>query len=70
MNLQTKQLLIYGVISGIIFAVMMAGFDYFSGEEFSGFKFLIHASLFGFFMAITDRYVLNKKGKKENTERE
>ncbi|MCH2194316.1 hypothetical protein [Kordia sp.] len=63
MNLQTKQLLLYGVISGIIFAVMMAGFDYFNGEEFSGLKFIIHASLFGFFMAITDKYILNKKKK-------
>ncbi|PCI34929.1 MAG: hypothetical protein COB60_05260 [Flavobacteriaceae bacterium] len=47
-----KLKIISGVLSGLIFAVLMAGFDYYDAENFSVVKFIFHAVFFGFFMGI------------------
>jgi len=44
-----------GVLSGLIFAVIMAGFEFYDEEKFSVLKFIFHAVIFGFFMGLMAR---------------
>ena len=64
MNTQTKTLIKSGLFSGLIYAGLMAGFDYSDGQEFKILKFLFNGLFFGLFMALTNRY--NTKKKTEN----
>ena len=52
-----------GLISGLLFALVMAGFDYFREQPFSLLKFALHFVLFGAF----NGYMAYRKHKKENT---
>lgn len=60
-KLPMKTIVITGGINGLLFALFMAGFDYFNGDSFSILKFLFHFMFFGFFMAISFRYKYTKK---------
>ncbi|QNK77678.1 hypothetical protein H7F37_00895 [Winogradskyella sp. PAMC22761] len=60
-KISIKKRIISGVFSGIIFALFMAGFDYFDGTLFSLPKFLFHALFFGLFMGIALKYKVLKK---------
>jgi len=44
-----------GVLSGLIFAVIMAGFEFYDENKFSVLKFIFHAVIFGFFMGLMAR---------------
>ena len=52
----------YGLLSGLIFAVIMALFDFVDRESFRFFKFLFNIIGFGFFMGL-GRYYAFKKDK-------
>ncbi|OBX21455.1 MULTISPECIES: hypothetical protein [Bizionia] len=54
-----------GVISGIMFALVMVAFDYFMEREFSILKFALHFVLFGCFNA----YMAYRKVQKEEQKR-
>lgn len=54
-----------GVISGLLFAMIMVAFDYFMDREFLLWKFALHFVLFGFFNA----YMAYRKVKKEEEKR-
>jgi len=56
-KLPVKSRIIHGLISGTIYAVIMAIFDYFSGKDFSFPKYLFHMIFFGLVMTI----IFNKK---------
>ncbi|MBP93919.1 hypothetical protein SAMN04487989_102440 [Bizionia echini] len=62
---KNKTYLKLGVISGIMFALVMVAFDYFMGRQFSILKFALHFVLFGFFNA----YMAYRKVKKEEAKR-
>jgi len=59
-----KSELIGGLIAGLVYAILMAGFDYSEGEEFKIWKFLFNLFFFGGFMAFMTRYNLKKQSKK------
>lgn len=54
--LPTKKLLLTGIVSGGVFAVLMAGYDYSVGESFSLTKFFFHFIILGGIMAFVNRY--------------
>lgn len=66
MKSQTKAIIKSGLISGVVYAVLMAGFDYSDGQDFRIWKFIFHASFFGIFVGFMTRYNLKKQAKKEN----
>ena len=70
MTTQTKAIIKSGLISGILYAGLMAGFDYSDGQDFRIWKFIFHASFFGIFMEFMTRYNLRKQAKKENNKTE
>ena len=70
MTSQTKAIIKSGLISGILYAGLMAGFDYSDGQDFRIWKFIFHASFFGIFMGFMTRYNLRKQAKKENNKTE
>jgi len=70
MTTQTKAIIKSGLISGIVYAGLMAGFDYSDGQDFRIWKFIFHASFFGIFMGFITRYNLRKQAKKENNKTE
>ena len=55
--------------SGIIFASLMAGFDYSDGKEFVITKFIFHLLFFGLFMGLFFRYQYKKSMSKVNEEK-
>jgi len=54
------------LISGLIYAGLMAGFDYYKGKEFEIFIFLFRFFIFGFFMSLATRYRYNRRNKLQN----
>jgi hypothetical protein len=60
MNVQTITMIKSGLISGIVFAALMAGFDYSNGQDFRIWRFLYNTLFFGIFMAFLTRYNLKK----------
>ena len=70
MTTQTKAIIKSGLISGIVYAGLMAGFDYSDGQDFRIWKFIFRASFFGIFMGFMTRYNLRKQAKKENNKTE
>ena len=70
MNTQAKSIIKSGLFSGIVYAGLMAGFDYSDGQDFKIWKFIFHASFFGIFMALRTRYNLKKQADKEKNKTE
>ncbi len=58
-----KTRIISGSIGGLVFAIVMALFDYFDSKEFNLLKFVISSLIFGIFMFILVK-TKNKKEKK------
>jgi hypothetical protein len=54
------------LISGLIYAGLMAGFDYSNGKDFEILIFLFRFSIFGFFMSLAARYRYNRRNKLQN----
>jgi len=44
-----KKYIITGLISGLVFAILLAGWDYYKQNPFSVLKFVIHTIAFGAF---------------------
>lgn len=65
MKTENKIFLKSFLLSGLIYAGLMAGFEYSQGESFSIYKFLWHFFFFGFFMGLLSRYNY-KKNKSSN----
>lgn len=66
MNTIIKQRIKTFLLTGLIYAVGIAAYDYFSGNEFKLGKFIFNASFFGLIMAILSR----KDYKKQNASKE
>lgn len=60
-----KKIILTGLISGIVFALLMAGWDYYKEVPFSVLKFIIHFVLFALFNGYmsyrTEKKKLNNK---------
>ena len=61
MNTQTKTIIKSGLFSGIIYAGLIAGFDFLRAKEFDIYKFLLDFLIFGFFMSLAVWYNHKKK---------
>jgi hypothetical protein len=66
MNKQTKSIIIGGLVGGIVYASIMAGFDFSDGQNFRIWRFILNALIFGTFMGLMTRYNIKKQLKKEN----
>lgn len=51
----TKLKIRTGVLSGLLFAVIIAGFNFYDEDKFSVLKFIFHAVIFGFFIGLMAR---------------
>jgi hypothetical protein len=65
MKTLTKTIIRAFLISGLIYAGLMAGFDYSKGKEFEILIFLFRFSIFGFFMSLAARYKHKRQFKNE-----
>ncbi len=65
MNTQLKSILTGGFVGGIVYAGVMAGFDYYDGENFRMWKFVFNFLFFGTFTGISTRYNIKKQSEKE-----
>ncbi len=65
MKTQIKTVLKHGLISGIIFAGLMAGFDYFNGQDFMIWKLIFIALFFGLLDGLATYYIMKKRLKKK-----
>ena len=70
MKTQSKSIIIIigGFFGGIVYAGIMAGFDYFNEQDFQGWKFLWSFFFFGTFMGFLTRYNLKKKSRKDKND--
>ncbi|MDQ3142121.1 MAG: hypothetical protein M3Q56_07730 [Bacteroidota bacterium] len=57
------------LISGLIYASIMAGFDYSEGNGFRLWRFVFNASFFGLFMALLNRYSYKKQNEKTESDK-
>lgn len=62
-KLTIRRRVLTGLLSGIAFASLMAGYDYFTDTPFSILKFLFHFMFFGLFMGIAVKYSAKKSNK-------
>jgi len=68
MNKRTKRIVIAFLVSGSVFAGIMAGFDYFEGLEFRAQRFIFNFFFMGGFLSfIMNNSLKHKKTKNENT---
>ena len=65
MTTQAKTILNSALISGSVYAILIAGFDYYDEQAFSLGKFLFNLFFFGAFMGFFTGYQLRKQAKKE-----
>ncbi|NQX81550.1 MAG: hypothetical protein HRT66_06110 [Flavobacteriaceae bacterium] len=61
-----KRKIIGGIIGGITYAMVMAGFDYLDNKDFSITKFILSLILFGLFMSFWIVYNAGKTKQKNN----
>lgn len=66
MNNQTKSIIIGGLVGGIVYASIMAGFDFADGQDFRVWRLIINFLFFGSFMGLMTRYNLKKNEKRKN----
>lgn len=61
-----NKVLISGIFSGLTYALIMMGFDYYDNKELSLSKFILHAVVFGGIMAVSTMYSIRKKEKNKD----
>ena len=60
MKAQTKSIIIGGLLGGIVYALVMAGFDLINRENFNLWKFIFNFIFFGISMTLMTRYSIKK----------
>ena len=60
-KLPLKKRVVSGIGTGLLYASLMAGLDYFTDQPFSLLKFLFNAFFFGLAMSYAFRYKITKK---------
>lgn len=61
LKIPLKSRIILGLIAGLVYASIMAGFDYASDLPFHKLKFVLSLLIFGTFMAIATKWMVKKK---------
>jgi hypothetical protein len=64
MNSNFKTKILHPFISGFIFSIIMAVFDYIDGNDFRIKKFIAFWLLYWLFMMIINKYLINQKSNK------
>ena len=59
----TRQSVLAGLISGLVYALIMAGFDYYEDQQFYLKKFIVNFLVIGLFMGFYTIYKLRKQAK-------
>jgi len=54
------------IIYGLVFAGLMAGFDYSDGQDFKIWIFIVNSLFFGIYMGLMKFYFLKKQAKWKN----
>ncbi len=62
-----KRLLISFLVSGLIFAGIMAAVDHGNEKGFQLGKFLFHAFFFGLFMTLVNNYLINREQQNDHS---
>lgn len=70
MKVENKIFIKSFLIAGLVYAGLMAGFDYSDGLDFHIVKFIFHFLFFGLFMGLLARYNHLKQLKKKRIETE
>jgi hypothetical protein len=60
MKKHIKGRIIYGLVTGIIFASIMAAFDYYDDKTLNVLKFIFHLLFFGLFQALFIKFKSRK----------
>ncbi len=63
MNKKLKTRIIYGLVTGLGFACIMAGFDYYDDKPFNVLKFIFYFISFGLLQTAFIRFRPEKPGK-------
>jgi hypothetical protein len=63
MKTQTKQIIKEGLIAGLVFVTLMAGFDLANEESFQGWKYIFNIAAFGISTGFLTDYNLKKQAK-------
>jgi hypothetical protein len=67
MNTETKAIIKSSLISGIVYAALMAGYYYLDGQDLSIGRFLFNTLFFGIFLGLMVLYNSKKHKKKLKT---
>ena len=67
MKTQTKSIIKGGLFGGIVYALVMLGFDFTIGENFNVWKFIFNLSSFGILMGFMTYYNLKKQLEKNKS---
>ena len=63
MKTQIKKIIIFSLISGLMFTVILAVYDYYAGKTFSLWDFILRGLYFAIVTGLFDYYFLKKQAK-------
>jgi len=66
MKAQIKKIIIFSLISGLMFTGLLAVYDYYAGKTFSIREFILRGLYFAIVTGLFDYYYLKKQAKKKN----
>jgi|TARA_B110000093_G_C12768484_1_gene325550 hypothetical protein len=66
MKTETKSIIKGGIFGGVVYAGIMAGFNYTDGQDFRIWRFIFNALFFGICMGFITRNSLKKQAEKKN----
>jgi len=61
--------IVSGLTAGVIYAVIMAGYDYSDGQNFRIWRFVVNFLYLGIFMGLFNYYMLKRNKKKSENEK-
>jgi dipeptide/tripeptide permease len=67
MKTRTKSIIKGGLFGGIVYALVMLGFDFIDGKNFNVWKFIFNLSFFGILMGFMIYYNLKKQVEKNKS---
>jgi hypothetical protein len=62
----SKSGIVFGLITGLGFACIMAGFDFYDNKPFNILKFIFHFLFFGLFQSLIFKPIYMKNGSKKD----
>ena len=65
----TKQSILAGFISGLVYALIMAGFDYYEDKSFHVTTFFVNFLVLGVIMGVYTAFKLRRQAKKNDSDK-